>query len=41
MTAKLGMMYADTAEYSDLLFSSECQRLLAGNPPRGPRTAAE
>ncbi len=35
VTAKLGMMYAHTMEYSDLLLSNECKRLLAANP-RGP-----
>ncbi len=41
VTAKLGMMYAGTAKYSNHLFSSKRQRLLAGNPPRGPRIAAK
>lgn len=41
VTAKLGMMYAGTAEYSDLLLSSERQKLLARNPLRGPKTAAK
>ncbi len=30
--AKLGMIYAGTAEYSDLQLSSERQKLLARNP---------
>ena len=39
--AKLGIMYTNKMEYSDLLFSGERQRLLAGNPPRGPKTVAK
>ncbi len=41
VTAKLSMMYAGTVEYSDLLFSSKHQRLLAENPLRGPRIVAK
>lgn len=35
--AKLNMMYAGIVEYSDLLFSSKCQRLLARNPLRAQK----
>lgn len=41
VTAKLGIMYAGTTEYSDLLLSGERQRLFAGNPSRGPRTTGD
>ena len=41
MTAKLGMIYADITKYSNLLLSGERPRLLAGNRPREPKTAAE
>lgn len=40
ITAKLGMMYMYTIEYSDLLFFSECQRLLIKNSIRGSQTTA-
>lgn len=42
VTAKLSIMYASIiAKYSDLLFSSKCQRLLTRNPPRGPKTVTK
>ena len=41
MTAKLGMMYAGTTEYFNLLFSYKRQRLLARNPLREPKIAAK
>lgn len=40
MNAKLGIMYANTAEYSNLLFFSKRQKLLVQNPLRGPKIAA-
>lgn len=40
VTAKLGMMYVRTIEYSDLLLSNERERLLATNP-RGPQTTVD
>ncbi len=41
VTAKLGVIYAGIPEYSDLLLSSNHQRLLARNLPKGPRIAVE
>ena len=32
ITAKLGMIYVYTMEYSDLFLSNECKRLLPANP---------
>lgn len=40
-TAKLGIMYAGTAEYSDLLFSSKYQRLLVKNLLNSSKTVAK
>lgn len=41
MIAKLGIIYVGTPEYSDLLLSSERQRLLARNLLRGPKSAVK
>lgn len=41
VTAKLGMIYASITEYSDLLLLGKCQKLLAGNPAKGLKTAPE
>lgn len=41
ITAKLGIMYPYIPKYSDLLFLSEHQKLLARNSSRGPKIAAK
>lgn len=41
INAKLDMMYTDTTKYSDLLLLDNCQKLFAGNLPRGPKTVAK
>ena len=41
LIAKLGMMYTDTTEYSNLLLSGERQRLFVRNPPRKSKTVAK
>ena len=41
VTAKLGMIYADIMEYSNLLLSGERPRLFAENRPREPKKAAK
>ncbi|WP_375449376.1 hypothetical protein [uncultured Nostoc sp.] len=41
VTAKMGMRYEKTLEYSELQLSVERQRLLAPNLPKNPRTMVE
>lgn len=41
MITKLSIIYAGIAEYFDLLFSSERQKLLIRNPLIGPKTVVE
>ena len=41
VTAKLGMIYTDITEYSNLLLLGECQRLLTRNTLKRPKTAAK
>ncbi len=41
VTARLNMIYEHTIEYSNLLLSSERNRLLTTNPIRNPRTTVE